>query len=296
LFTLALSLAAIVADQFAAPILHTTSPLWTTLACLLLVWRRGKTALARGEAPFDFSLSFRRLIVFFAAHLVLILMARAWSSVLQPVAGTVTAGGTLVAAGKMSVLAPTILLLPLGAWKEIAKVYFPESIAGLVVLLTYFPRRVLEGLWPWHGQILGRFVFALAGIFVSGLGYDRNLTPTLTGPELDVTIVLGCSGINGLELFDYLFGVITVLDWNRFRKGRVLIAYFMGLFAMLLGNALRIASFVVVGNHGYAEQISRFHISAGWIFFSLVFVFYLALMYRWMLHKRANPPQDQQAN
>jgi hypothetical protein len=36
---------------------------------------------------------------------------------------------------------------------------------------------------------------------------------------------------------------------------------------MFLGNALRITSFVVLGNHGFAESITRVHIAAGWIFF-----------------------------
>jgi hypothetical protein len=32
---------------------------------------------------------------------------------------------------------------------------------------------------------------------------------------------------------------------------------------MFLGNALRITSFVVLGNHGFAESITRVHIAAG---------------------------------
>jgi len=54
-----------------------------------------------------------------------------------------------------------------------------------------------------------------------------------------------------------------LLDWNRVNKGRALKAYFGGLAAILLSNAVRITSFVVLGNQGFAESISRFHISAG---------------------------------
>ena len=170
-------------------------------------------------------------------------------------------------------MAPTILLFPLAAWKRMATIYFPEAIAALVVLLTYFPSRALEALWPWYGQLLRRFVYTLARIFVPGLAYLGDPNPTLSGPDLDVTIVPECSGINGLELFDYLFGVVVFLDWNRLSKGRALFAYSAGLLAMLFGNAIRITSFVGLGNHGFAESASRFHISAGWIFFSIVFLF-----------------------
>jgi exosortase/archaeosortase family protein len=205
-----------------------------------------------------------------------------------------TVGGTLAAAWKLCVLAPTITLFPLGMWKKIATIYFPEAIAGLVVLLTFFPSRALGTLWPWYGQLLGRFVYTLARIFVPRLAYLADSNPTLGGPELDVTIVPECSGINGLELFDYLFGVVTLLDWNRLRKGRALFAYCGGLFAMLLGNAIRISSFVVLGNHGFAESVSRFHISAGWIFFCVVFLVYLSMTYSWMLSKRDTTAQQQQ--
>jgi exosortase/archaeosortase family protein len=296
LLALVLTIIGVAADQFAAPILHSTSPLWATMACLLLVWRRGKISLSPGDPDLEFSISIARLAAFLATHGVLILSARALNSAFQASSGAMTFGGTLVAASKLWVLAPTIILFPLAAWKKIAAVYFPEAIAGFVVLLTFFPSRALEAFWPWYGQLLGRFVHTLARIFVPKLAYLAASNPTLSGPELDVTIIPDCSGINGAELFDYLFGVVALFDWNRLRKGRVLLAYFAGLCAMVLGNAIRITSFVVLGNHGFSESIARFHISAGWIFFSAVFLVYLSMTYGWMLGKRDTAAQPQQTN
>ena len=296
LLALALALVATAADQFAAPILHSTSPLWATTACLLLVWRRGKVPPIPGDPSLELSITMWRLAAFLAVHSAIILLARSLSSTFQAGSGAMTAQGTLVAAWKLSVLAPTIILFPLAAWRKIATIYFPEAIAALVVLLTFFPSRALGTLWPWYGQALGRFVYTLARIFVPGLAYLADSNPTLSGPDLGVTIVPECSGIDGLELFDYLFGVVVLLDWNRLRKGRALFAYFAGLLAMLLGNAIRITTFVVLGNHGFAESISRFHISAGWIFFSTVFLAYLSITYSWMLGKRTAVAQHQKAN
>lgn len=285
LLALALTLAAIAADQFAAPILHSTSPLWATAAWLLLVLRRGKLPSVDDGLLIKLPLSPGRLAAFFFAHLGLILVSRAMLSTLQPVAGTTSIGGTLLAAWKLCVLAPTILLLPLSRWKVLLSAFRAEFVAALVVLFTFFPSRALESLWPWYGQVLGRLVFLLAKPLVPGLGFIKDLTPTVTGPDLDVTIITACSGINGLELFDYLFGFVALLDWNRLRKGRVLLAYFSGLLAMLLGNMLRLSIIVVLGNRGYADVVSRLHISAGWIFFCAAFLVYLSLTYSWMLNK-----------
>lgn len=296
LLVLTLTLLAIAADQLAAPILHTYTPLWATAACLLLVLRRGEWRSAFGDGAFEQVLSKRRLAVFFAAHFLLILLARWMTSTIQPLAGTPTAGGIVISAAKLTVLlVPTLVLLPLSRWRELIIAYRPEIVVALVVFITYSPWRTAEAIWPWYGQLLGRFVYALARFAVPGMGYVSGLTPTLTGPDLDITIFQGCSGLNGFELFGYLFGVVTFLDWNRLRKGRALFAYFAGLLVILVGNALRITSYVVLGNHGFADFVLRFHLSAGWIFFSVIFLAYLSLTYRWMLKKKNAELQPQQA-
>jgi exosortase/archaeosortase family protein len=290
LLALTLTLAAIAADQFAAPILHSTSPLWATAAWLLLALRRSEFPRVRDD-PSKLPLSPGRLASFLLAHLGLILVSRAMLGTFQPVAGTTTSGGTFLAVWKLCVLAPTILLLPLPGWKVLLRTFRAELVAALVVLFTFFPRRVLESLWPWYGQALSRLVFLLASPLAPGLGYVKDLAPTVTGPNLDVTIILACSGINGLELFDYLFAFVALLDWNRLRKRRMLLAYFSGLLAMLLANTLRLTTIVVLGNHGYADIVSRFHISAGWVFFCAMFLLYISLIYSWMLHKKRPSPE-----
>jgi exosortase/archaeosortase family protein len=141
--------------------------------------------------------------------------------------------------------------------------------------------------------VLGRLAYALARPFVPGLGYDHALYPTLIGPDVDITIEWKCSGIAGFELFSYLFGIVMLVDWNRLRKGRALIAYVVGVFAVLLGNALRITSIVVLGNRG--DSIPQLHVYVGWMFFSSIFLIYLSLTYGWMLDKNKKGPERQQA-
>jgi exosortase/archaeosortase family protein len=296
LLALLLTLGAVAADQFVSPQLYTSSPLWAVAACLALVWRRGEVRFDReghpgsGRSSFQqqtgpviLSFSSARIALFAAAHLLLLLAARLLHSTLEPIAGTFSGAGWMTAALKLSVLLPTLLLLPWARWRILARVYAAEGIAAIVVLFTFFPGRILGAIWPWYGQALGRLVFVISGFFVHGLAYTSALTPTLHGKDLDVTILLACSGISGIELFDYLFAFVALLDWNRLRKGRTLIAYFAGIAVMFLSNALRIASLVVLGNRGFADTVVRFHLSAGWIFFSVMFLAYLSLTYRNLL-------------
>ncbi len=283
LLVLLLTLAAIAADQFAASVLFTSSPLWAVVVCATLVWQRGTRGLDRDEKATDLQFTFSRIAVFVSAHILLVIAARLLHSTAAAAAGTLSVAGWITAFLKLSVLLPTLVLLPWVKWNILARAYTAEFVAGLVVLFTFFPGRIIASIWPWYGQFLGRLVFAFSGLFVHGLTYTTALTPTLNGPDLDVTILLACSGISGIELFDYLFAFVAFLDWNRLRKGRTLAAYFLGIAAMFLGNALRIASFVIFGNRGFAEAVSRFHLSAGWLFFSIVFLVYLSVTYRKLL-------------
>ena len=298
--TLLATLGAMAADQVASPALYSSSPLWAVVACMALVCRRGGVGFGRKVESDSLSFSFEqktsagsfdfssvRIALFAAAHVWLVSAARFSHATLEPIAGTFSLAGWSTAALKMSVLLPTLLLLPLNRWRILANIYAAEGIAALVVLFTFFPGRILASVWPWYGQLLGRLVFSFSGFFVHGLTYTSALTPTIHGPDLDVTILLSCSGISGIELFDYLFAFVALLDWNRLHKGRTLLAYFVGAVAMLVGNGLRIASFVVLGNRGFADAVSRFHLSAGSLFFSIVFLVYLSLTYRRLLRPAA---------
>jgi exosortase/archaeosortase family protein len=279
-------MAALCADFLAAPVLFTTSPVWATLCALLLVWRRGNVLLEEGDGALRTTLSISRITSFVVCHLVYVVSVRALSASLSPVVGGLNVAGWILAALKLGVLLPTFILLPSATWKSVSRTFSAEAIASLVVLLTFFPRRILETIWPVYGQILARVVSLLAHPFVPSLTYVAARTPILQGPALNVTILEACSGLNGLELFDYLFAMVVLCDWNRLNKGRALVAYFAGTAAMILANALRIASLVVFGNRGFTDIVIRFHISAGWVFFSFAFLIFLTVTYRWMLLPR----------
>jgi len=282
LLVLVLTLFAIVSDQFAAPILITTSPIWATVAFLLLVWRRGQLPLSGGSAALERSLSIWRLAIFVGLHLVLVLLCRSFASAAEPFAGTPSLRGTLVGLCRLAVLIPTVVLFSFHDWKQLLRAYRSEATAALLVLSLNVPGHVLEAIWPWYGRMFGWFVYLLARNFAPGLGYEMTPEPTITGPFQDTTIVFECSGITAFELLGYIFGLVIVLDWNHLRKGRALLVYFGCLFFMLLSNPVRTATLVVLGNRGFAEFVAPFHQSAGAIFFCSVFLIYLSLTYKWM--------------
>ena len=279
---LLLGLSAAIADQLIAPALFSTAPVFALLACLLLILRR-EISPPDPPLPIASRLTAWSVFWFLAAHALLIGWVCTVGDPASRASGAFTGTGWAFLLVKLGVLAPMLFLLPWRVWRSMAHLYAAEFVAGAIVLVTFFPRRAIEALWPAYGQFLGRFVFALSWPFVSSLGYLKALYPTLTGPSLDVTILLSCSGINGIELFDALFALVVICEWPRLNKLRALAAYVVGGAAMILGNVLRITSFVVLGNHGFADFIARFHVNAGWIFFSAVFLLFLSSTYRWML-------------
>jgi exosortase/archaeosortase family protein len=280
---LLLTLAGAAADQAAVPVLFSTSPLCAVFGCFLLVSRRGSPRESGSLRNFAFSKT--RVISFLIAHAVLIayflIAARAWGTS----SGNLSLSGWLFLFAKLAVLAPGFILLPWKTWYSLIQRYSAEFTASVIILVTFFPRRIAEAVWPWYGQVLGHTAYIMSWPFVHGLRFVKAIYPTLSGPDMDVTILLSCSGISGLELFDILFAVVAFLDWNRLNKRRLLLGYIAGMVAMTLSNLLRITSFVVLGNNGFAELVSRFHINAGWLFFSVSFVVFLSFAYRWMLEK-----------
>jgi exosortase/archaeosortase family protein len=134
--------------------------------------------------------------------------------------------------------------------------------------------------------LLGAVTYRTALLFVPGLKYVAGPNPVISGPSLDVQIIFACSGIDGVYLFDYLFGLALLLEWSRLNKFRALVSYAAGVASILAANVVRLVLLVVVGNLISAQWVSRVHVNAGWLFFSAVFLCYMTLAYPFMLGRR----------
>jgi exosortase/archaeosortase family protein len=277
---LALTLGAVCLDSWLLPDLNTVAPAFSCGLLLILALRSSfnKSLSTLITTP---PIAPWRLCCFLGLHLAL--MSAAFAGLWK---GTHSTGVAMaLAASKYLILLPTAVLLSRDAWRHFDGIYRAHWIAAAIALVSFFPLRIFSMAWPWYGQLLGRSVFALAHLFVPATQYVATLTPTLVGPNLEVTIVFGCGGLQGIKLFQILFTLMLVMDWDELNRRRAMAAYFGGLGAMLIANVIRITLLFLVGNTSLQNSVLEYHLTGGWILFTLAFIAYLLATYRWMLKK-----------
>lgn len=281
---LLLCLAATGADYLLSPALYNGSTLWATAALLLLVFRRGQAPGSDAAGLTITKLSTGRLVIFLALHAFIIAIGRYASAAFTAAASSDAGAAALLAAAKLLILLPGVVLFTRSDWPLLLRRYRGEFLAALTVLLTFFPYRLFHTIWPAYSQVIATLAYYGAKPFVAGLGFVSQPIPTILGPQLNLQIIFWCSGFSALAMFDTLVALVALLDWNELNHKRLLIAYFAGAFAILVANIARISLLVIVGNliaPKYA--MGRFHVNAGWVFFSVVYSLILAISYRWML-------------
>lgn len=283
---LLLSLIMITADYLAVPALYNGSTLWATAALLLLIFRRGQSVGANGEAPEISKLSGARLAIFFALHAIIIAIGRSSSSLLTSAAASDALAAAPLAAAKLLILLPVIALFSRADCSVLLRKYRAELLSALIVLLTFFPYRLFHTIWPTYSQLIAALAYFGAKPFVAGLAFISQPIPTIAGPQINLQIVFWCSGFSALALFDTLVALIAILDWNELNHARLLAAYIAGGAAILAANIVRISLLVIIGNDiGPEYAMGRFHVNAGWAFFAAIYLIILTVSYRWMLKR-----------
>lgn len=284
---LILWLAAICLDYLLAPSLYNGSTIWMIGALVLLVLRSARIT----QLPADFpGLSVQRFAIFVILNATVVLAGRHFdAALLNGVKGNAAYSASM-AVMKLAVLLLGGVLFSRASWRTILKVYRAEWIASFIVLFTFFPYRLIRTVWPVYSQILAKLAYFCARPFVAGMGYATQPMPTVTGPRLDLQVALACSGLSALILFDLLFGLVALVDWNELNRKRLLIVYLAGNAMVIVANVARITLLAIVGNLiGPRYATGTFHVNAGWVFFSIVNLIFLALTYRWMLDRKHTP-------
>lgn len=281
-----LALGAICLDYAVAPALNTVNP---ALACgllLLLLIRRLSRQNTSGQLPASYGISAGRALFFLVLHLAIITVVWKTSSLMPASPLSSSLREPAIAAAKYLVLLPTAFLLPWSGWRRFDRVYRAEWVAAALALFTLYPYRIFATAWPWYCQALGHVTHALARPFVSGLAYVPLPTPTLVGPNLDVRILFGCSGLEAIKLFQIVFVIMLVVDWTHLNKLRAFLAYFAGMAGMLVANVVRIALLAIAGN--LAPHLAvQYALTAGWIFFACVAVAFIVPVYGWLVQRPA---------
>ena len=286
---LLLSLAALGLDILLVPALYNGSTLLFTAVLLALAYARsrGRNAV---EAPGLPGIARAELLAFVGLHAAIVIAAGLFAGELAALSRAGSFLATLTLSLKLLPLFPALALFPKNQWLRLTRLYRAELIAATLVLFTFFPERQFRLIWPYYSQVIGNIVYLLSFPFLSYAIYLAEADPIVIGPKLIVHIVFECSGIEGITLFDFLFGMVALLSWNQLNKRRLLIGYGIGVAALLLANVLRIVLLIVLGNLFWPTiGEGSFHVHAGWVFFGLVFTVFLYFTYGWM-HGRAKTP------
>jgi exosortase E/protease (VPEID-CTERM system) len=124
-------------------------------------------------------------------------------------------------------------------------------------------------LWVPAAEITFRFVNLLLKPLLPGLVSDPS-TRVLGTSRFAVQIAEVCSGLEGVGLMLAFCAAWLWFFRREYRFPRALVVIPIGVIAVFLLNALRIAALVLIGNAGYERvAVVGFHSQAGWIAFNL---------------------------
>jgi exosortase E/protease (VPEID-CTERM system) len=191
----------------------------------------------------------------------------------HPPAGA-TLNGLIVlclALGIAAVILCALAFLPAVVWREMfrgtgdAWIYVVMLGAGACIAAA-----VAERIW----YPLAQWTLLLAGVllhpFVPGLSVDPGAR-TLGTPNFVVEVAPACSGYEGIGL---ILVFTTACLWffrSEWRFPRALLLIPIGVAAIWLSNAVRVAALVVVGSTVSPDvAIQGFHSHIGWIMFNAV--------------------------
>ena len=162
-------------------------------------------------------------------------------------------------------------LIPLRIWADIFRSTGDAWLYGLAAALVACTLGILaQRLWfP-----LSRWTFSLVAMmlrpFLSPLIVDPSQLSIGT-PAFHVEIAPQCSGYEGMGLMLAFSSAWLWFFRRQWRFPQAFLLIPLGVAAIWIANAVRIAALVLIGNAG-AEQIAAggFHSQAGWIAFNAI--------------------------
>lgn len=204
-------------------------------------------------------------------------------------ATSIPAGALLVlwlVAGLAALACAALAALPMRLWSQLLRATGSLCAVTLaLVVAACTAGNYVRLLWePTAG-----FTFILSKAvltpFVSSVIADPA-TRILGTPRFDVQIAPECSGLEGVGLILAFSLCLLWLFRREFRFPRAYLLLPVGVIAIFLLNAVRIAALILIGNAG-APQIATggFHSQAGWILFNAVALAYCvgATRISWLL-------------
>ncbi len=157
-----------------------------------------------------------------------------------------------------------------------------ELLVCLVMsVVFYFAIFQVWKLWPYFSGVVLKSVSFLLSLHVSPV---REIGPlTLFVDDFAVRVEQSCSGLDSIFLFSALYSLIVLVEWQQFRKLRVLLIFFPALLGLFLVNILRVYVLILVGVYISPQLAMRlFHTYLGMVFFMVYFYFFWMYAMKWL--------------
>jgi exosortase E/protease (VPEID-CTERM system) len=194
-----------------------------------------------------------------------------------------------LAAGISGIVTGVFFFIPPKTFRELmggaGSAWFYATAAALITpALVNASRR----LWDPATALTFGLVKSILSLFVKQV-ITIPTTVTIGTPKFSVEILHGCSGLEGVGLM-LIFSTLWLWFFrNDYRFPRALLIVPIGILAIFLLNAVRIASLILIGNAGAgAVALGGFHSQAGWIAFNGVALALASVTLRvpWLSSKR----------
>jgi exosortase E/protease (VPEID-CTERM system) len=188
----------------------------------------------------------------------------------SPVAGFAVLAIAWHACALAAVLALFAALAPFAVWRRVVRQ--TQGLPFFAVLPAAAAAAAIKAsqlLWGPAAQITFRIVRILLQPLLPDLRSDPA-SLVLGTPRFAVQIAEICSGLEGIGLLLAFCAGWLWLFRRDYYFPRALLVVPVGVIAIFLLNAVRIAAIVLIGNAGYERvALLGFHSQAGWIAFNL---------------------------
>ena len=139
--------------------------------------------------------------------------------------------------------------------------------AGIAAVLSAAVLRLSQSLWETTATLTFHIVRQLLGGIFPDLQADVA-TRVLQTSNFALEVSQKCSGLEGIGLILAFLGAWLLYFRREFIFPRALLLIPVGVAAVFLLNAVRIALLIVIGDAGFVDiAVYGFHSQAGWIIF-----------------------------
>lgn len=162
--------------------------------------------------------------------------------------------------------------------KKFKKELFYFLIFGVI---AYALMSKVWTLWPYLSAIVSNVVYFLLSLIDSKTIF--NPPDILIFKGFGVKIGEPCSGIYSIFIFTGLYLFITLIDWKKLNKAKVISLFIPAVIGAFLVNIFRVFLLMIIGAYLSREAaLGLYHSYTGMIFFMVYFIIFWTLTYKWI--------------